>query len=147
MSGFSRTFKRHELFRRISKLSPVAIELYGFLIEKCDWRLGRHVASTKEISECLGVSERSVQRANKELEGAGVLRVKRGIYAINPEFNWGGRSWNIPKATYYTMNTNTAQVINFADVTQALSGDAAERAGHETLREVTARKRKGNKSC
>lgn len=147
MSGFSRVFKRHELFRRISKLSPVAIELYGFLIEKCDWRLGRHVASTKEISECLGVSERSVQRANKELEGSGVLKVKRGIYAINPEFSWGGRSWNIPKATYYMMNQKTAQVINFAEATQALSEESAERVGHETLREISARKRKGSQTC
>lgn len=147
MSGFSRTFKRHELFKRISKLSPVAIELYGFLIEKCDWRLGRHVATTKEISECLGVSERSVQRANKELEAAGLLKVKRGIYAINPEFSWGGRSWNVQKATYYTMNQKTAQVISFAEASQALSEESAERAGRETLREISARKRKGKQTC
>lgn len=147
MSGFSRTFKQHDLFRRISKLSPVSIELYGVIVEKCEWRHGRYVASTKEVAEYLGVSERSIQRANKELESAELVKVKRGIYAINPEFNWGGRSWNISKATYYTMNNKTAQVISFAEATQALSDEAAERVGRETLREVSARKRKGNQTC
>ncbi|MEI9569469.1 hypothetical protein [Atlantibacter hermannii] len=147
MSGFSRIFRRHELFRRISGLSPVAIELYGYLIEKCDWRLGRHVASTSQLALELNVSERSIQRANKELEAVSLLKVKRGIYAINPEFSWGGRSWNIPKAAYHSINAKTAQVISFAEASQALSEESAERAGRETLREISARKRKGNQTC
>lgn len=76
-----------------------------------------------------------------------MLKVKRGIYAINPEFSWGGRSWNIPKATYYTMNQKTAQVISFAEASQALSEESAEEVGRETLREISARKRKGNQTC
>lgn len=129
MRRFYRTFKSQELFRRLSGLSPVAIELYGFLLEKCDWRLGRHVSSSAAVAKELNVSERSIQRANKELEKADLLRVRRGIYAMNPEFNWGGRSWNIAKATYYTMNRQPAQIIDFAEASEALNEKRGEPGG------------------
>lgn len=71
-------------------LSPVATELYGHIVENCDWRHGRFVATSAEVASELNVTARSIQRANKELEVAGLIKFKRGIYAINPEFNWGG---------------------------------------------------------
>ena len=120
MRGFCRTFKQHSLHKLLSALSPVAIELYGFVVEHCDWRLGRYVSSTPEIAIRLGVTERSVQRANKELIASGLLKIKLGIYAVNPEFNWGGRSWNINKSSYYTMDKKAARIINFIDASEAL---------------------------
>lgn len=89
MQRWSRVFRSWELFKRLSGLSPVAIELYGYVAEHCDWRNGRYVATSAEVANALSVTVRSVQRANKELEAAELIRFKRGIYAVNPEFNWG----------------------------------------------------------
>lgn len=145
MDKFCRTFKNQELFARISEVSPSAVKLFGFLVDRAEWRSGRFIDNSGQMASELGLTTRSIQRASKELVTAGLIKNKRGgIYAINPEYVWGGRSWNRPKASYYTMNNKTAQVINFADAAQALSEEALERAGHETLREVSARKLKGN---
>ncbi|WP_237162934.1 helix-turn-helix domain-containing protein [Serratia symbiotica] len=125
-------------------MSPVAIELYGYVAEHCDWRNGRYVATSAEVANALSVTVRSVQRANNELEAAELIRFKRGIYAVNPEFNWGGRSWNISKSCYYSMGKKIAQVIDFAEATQAMSKLATKGVRRETLREVSARIHKEN---
>lgn len=90
MRIWSRVFYAREFYKRLSKVSPTATELYGLITDSCDWKYGRYVATRAEVAEILNVSERSIQRANKELEAVGLIKFKRGIYAINPEFNWGG---------------------------------------------------------
>lgn len=144
---WSRIFVPKELFKRISGLSPVAIELYGHLIESCDWKYGLCVASSAEIASDLGVTPRSIQRANKELESIGLIKVKRGVYSMNPEFAWSGRSWNISKAEYYRVTKITsANLTSLADVA-SIDDEKLEEIGRKTLREVYGRKMKRSKTC
>ncbi|KMV71638.1 hypothetical protein WB66_06470 [bacteria symbiont BFo1 of Frankliniella occidentalis] len=148
MTRFCRMFNNRVLFERLSKVSPAAVRLFGLLVERADWRLGSYVAPENSITDALGLTDRSIQRANKELIEIGLIKYKRGgIYAINPEFVWGGRSWNIVKASYYTMGSKAAQVINITDIRGVLNMETGEIEGHETLREVSARKSKGPKAC
>ncbi|WP_272537494.1 hypothetical protein [Providencia sp. PROV225] len=144
MHKWSRVFKAKELFKRMAGLSPVATELYGHIVENCDWRHGRFVATSAEVASELNVTARSIQRANKELEVAGLIKFKRGIYAINPEFNWGGRSWNISKSCYYTMDRKGAQVIDFNDAAEAINSKKLEEIARKTLREASGRNAKRN---
>jgi len=142
MKGFIRMFRLSEVGNRLAAISESGQMIYWHLLDNADWRLGR-VETTHEQLACLfNKSVRTIERSTKELVKAGLVKHKKGFYAINPEFAWGGRSWNMPKATYHNMNTKTAQVINFAEASQALSEETAERIGRETLREVPARKRK-----
>ncbi|WP_247715831.1 replication/maintenance protein RepL [Morganella morganii] len=144
MQKWSRVFKSRELFKRVAGLSPVATELYGHIVENCDWRHGRYVATSEEAAGELGVTTRSIQRANKELESAGLIKFKRGIYAVNPEFNWGGRSWNISKSCYYTMGVKGAQVIDFNHAAEAINSKKLEEIGRSALRGARSRKSQGN---
>ncbi|AND13511.1 hypothetical protein FNU75_02390 [Proteus mirabilis] len=144
MRMWSRVFYAREFYKRLSKVSPTATELYGLITDSCDWKYGRYVATRAEVAEILNVSERSIQRANKELEAVGLIKFKRGIYAINPEFNWGGRSWNISKSCYYTMDRKGAQVIDFNDAAEAINSKKLEEIARKTLREVNGRNAKRN---
>lgn len=141
-------FNNQTMFARLSQVSPAAVRLFGYLVEKTDWRLGSYIASGDVITQALGLTDRSIQRANKELVEAGLIRYRRGgIYAINPEFVWGGRSWNIAKASFYTMGKKSAQVISIADLKTAMKAEQEDLEGRETLREVSARKPKGTRKC
>lgn len=144
MRKWSRVFNAREFYRRLSTVSPIAVELYGYVTDNCDWKFGRHIASRAEVAAELGVTERSIQRANKELESAGLIKFKRGIYAVNPEFNWGGRSWNISKSCYYTMGVKGAQVIDFNHAAEAINSKKLEEIGRSALRGTCSRKSQGN---
>lgn len=96
MERWSPVFRSRELFKRLSGLSPVAIELYRYVAKHCDLRNVRYVATSAEVANALSITVRSVQRANNELEAADLLRFKRGIYAVNPEFNWGAGIFQSP---------------------------------------------------
>lgn len=147
MKGFIRMFRLTEIGKRLSAISESGQMIYWYLLEKADWRLGRVETTHEQLAGLFGKSVRTIERATKELVKSGLVKHRKGIFAINPEFAWGGRSWNIPKATYHNMNNKTAQVISFAEATQALSDEVAERVGRETLREISARKRKRNQTC
>jgi len=140
-------FNLSNLGRKLATLSEASQLIYWDLLDAADWRMGRVLTTHEQMASKIGKSVRTVERATKELTQQGLIRHKKGMYAINPEFAWGGRSWNIPKATYHTMNGKTAQVINFADAAQSLSEEALEKIGRETLREISARKFKGTKTC
>lgn len=120
MRGFCRIFNQKEMFRRLSELSPVAISLYGVILEKCEWRLGNYISTTADIAEEMGVSVRSVQRANNELIKSGLVKVKSGVYTVNPEFSWGGRSWSINNSRYYTMGKKSADATKLVDAAESL---------------------------
>ncbi|HDU8431861.1 TPA: hypothetical protein RG032_003690 [Morganella morganii] len=144
MHKWSRVFNAREFYKRLSGMSPTATELYGLIVDSCDWKYGRYVATRAEVAEILNVTERSIQRANKELESAGLIKFKRGIYAVNPEFNWGGRSWNISKSCYYTMGVKGAQVIDFNHAAEAINSKKLEEIGRSALRGARSRKSQGN---
>lgn len=147
MAGFIRMFKLAEVGAKLAPLSEAGQQMYWMLLDTADWRFGRVLITQEVIANSLGKSVRTIERASKELVAAGLVRHTKGLYAINPEFAWGGRSWNIPKAAFHAMGGKTGQVINFKDMAQAMSEEALERVGHETLREVSARKSKGPKAC
>ena len=147
MKGFIRMFRLQEAGRRLASISESGQLIYWHLLDNADWRLGRVEITHEQLAGLFGKSVRTIERSTKELAKAGLVKHKKGFFAINPEFAWGGRSWNMPKATYHNMNSKTAQVIDFAEASQALSEEAAERVGRETLREISARKRKGNLTC
>ena len=147
MKGFIRMFRLSEVGKRLAGISESGQVIYWHLLEKADWRSGRVEATHAQLAVLLDKSIRTIERSTKELVSAGLVKHKKGIFAINPEFAWGGRSWNIPKAAYHSINAKTAQVISFAEASQALSEESAERAGRETLREISDRKRKGNQTC
>jgi len=140
-------FKLAELGRKLAPLSEASQMLFWELLDMADWRTGRVITTHEEMAAKISKAVRTVERATKELTVVGLVRHKKGMFAVNPDYAWGGRSWNIPKAAYHGMNGKTAQVINFADAAQALSEEALEKIGHETLREVSARKSKGTKIC
>ncbi len=142
MKGFIRMFRLAEIGRRLSPISESGQMIYWHLLENADWRTGRIITTHEELAAQQGKSVRTIERSTRELVNSGLVRHRKGVFAINPEFAWGGRSWNIPKAAYHSMGQKTGQVISFADAAQALSEEAAERAGLETLREISARKRK-----
>ncbi|KMV68205.1 hypothetical protein AI29_09990 [bacteria symbiont BFo2 of Frankliniella occidentalis] len=142
MRGFVRTFNNSEFFSRISSVGGLGVKLYGLLLDMADWRLGRVVSTQEELAVMLDKSVRSIERAVKDLSEQGLIRYKRGIYAINPEFSWGGRSWNIPKASYYTMGSRAGEVVSIVQVVREIKRESLEEAGRETLREITRRSRK-----
>ncbi len=147
MGGFIRMFKLAELGRKLAPLSEASQMLFWELLDMADWRTGRVLTTHEEMAAKISKSVRTVERAAKELTAVGLVRHKKGMFAVNPDYAWGGRSWNMPKATYHCMNGKTAQVINFADAAQALSEETLEKIGRETLREVSARQSKGTKAC
>ncbi|ERT12771.1 replication/maintenance protein RepL [Photorhabdus temperata] len=144
MRGFVRTFRLVEFGKRLSELSPSGQKIFWYLVDIADWKLGRVVTTQAELAERFETTIRTVERAVKELTKQNLIKHKRGIYAINPEFVWGGRSWNIPKASYYTLNAEKLPgVIDFASAAQAINGKKLEEAGRKTLREISARKLRG----
>lgn len=147
VAGFIRMFRLSEVAAKLAPLSEASQLVYWMLLDTADWRFGRVLITQEVIADSLAKSVRTIERATKELIKAGLVRHTKGIYAINPEFAWGGRSWNIPKAAYHGMGGKTAQVISFKDMAQAMNEEALERVGRETLREVSARKSKGPKAC
>jgi len=132
VAGFIRMFRLNDLGVKLAPLSEASQRVYWMLLDTADWRYGRVLITQEVIANSLTKSVRTIERATKELLNAELVRHTKGIYAINPEFAWGGRSWNIPKAAYHGMGGKTAQVINFRDMTQAMSDEALERVGRET---------------
>lgn len=142
MSRFIRIFNVKAFGDKVSSMRPATIQVAFMLLGIAEWRAGIVTADQTEIAATLALSERAVSRAFKELVDAGIIARKPSCIAINPMFIWGGRSWNMPKAEYYQITgTSPMNVVSLAHEA-AIDDEEIERAGHETLREVSARKRK-----
>lgn len=147
MSKFIRIFQPRTFYAKLSKLRPASIEVLGLISGVTDWVDGTAFIEKPEIAATLALGDRTVTRAVSELVDAGFIAKRGGCYAVNPLYMWGGRSWNMAKAEYYRITkTSSKNVVSLAE-SASIDDEEIERVGHETLREVTARKRKGNKTC
>lgn len=133
MRGFVRTFKNSELFSRISVVGGIGGQVYGLLLDMADWRYGRVILSHAEMAEMVGKSVRTVERVVKDLSEQGLVKYRRGVYAINPEFAWAGRSWNIKNASYFVMGGDTGTIVSIVEMVREANRERLER---ETFREV-----------
>ncbi|MGV3346382.1 helix-turn-helix domain-containing protein [Enterobacteriaceae bacterium LUAb1] len=143
MSRFVRIFNVKAFGDRLSVMRPASIQVGFMLLGVADWREGIVTTDQSEIAATLSLSERSVSRALKELSDAGIIARKSSCIAINPEFVWGGRSWNMAKAGYYRITGALPKNVVSLAQSAVIDDEEIENAGREALRNITGRKSKG----
>lgn len=89
--------------RALNKKSSVALNIWLFLIEHCDY-LNAVACSSRVLEEALGYSRTTVYEGVKILKECGIIGIRKmgtaNVYLLNPDITWKSWSSNLQNAEF-----------------------------------------------